>query len=71
MRSDFVGGGYFQSAVCGCVWIDCIGDLCVTPYVGEVNKFLVENEVMVTGINACEENLEDYFSELIGGGGIA
>ena len=39
--------------------------------VGEVNKFLVENEVMVTGINTCEENLEDYFSELIGGGGIA
>lgn len=39
--------------------------------VGEFNKLLVENGLMVTGINTCEENLEDYFSELIGGGGIA
>ena len=42
-----------------------------TANVGELNKLLVENGLMVTGINACEENLEDYFSELIGGGGIA
>lgn len=42
-----------------------------TANVGELNKLLVENGMMVTGINACEENLEDYFSELIGGGGIA
>ena len=42
-----------------------------TANVGELNKLLVENGIMVTGINACEENLEDYFSELIGGGGIA
>ena len=39
--------------------------------VGEFNKLLVENGLTVTGINTCEENLEDYFSELIGGGGIA
>ena len=42
-----------------------------TVNVGEFNKSLVENGLMVTGINTCEENLEDYFSELIGGGGIA
>ena len=43
-----------------------------TVNVGELNKLLVvENGLMVTGITACEENLEDYFSELIGGGGIA
>lgn len=42
-----------------------------TVNVGELNKLLVENGLMVTGIHACEENLEDYFSELIGGGGIA
>lgn len=42
-----------------------------TANVGELNKLLVENGMMVTGINACEEKLEDYFSELIGGGGIA
>ena len=39
--------------------------------VGGFNQTLVENELTVTGINMCEENLEDYFSELIGGGGIA
>lgn len=39
--------------------------------VGDFNKILVENQLLVTGINTCEENLEDYFSELIGGGGIA
>lgn len=42
-----------------------------TVNVGKYNQLLVENGLMVTGINACEENLEDYFSELIGGGGIA
>ena len=39
--------------------------------VGAFNQLLVENQLLVTGINSCEENLEDYFSELIGGGGIA
>lgn len=39
--------------------------------VGAFNQLLVENQLLVTGINRCEENLEDYFSELIGGGGIA
>ena len=39
--------------------------------VGDFNKILVENQLLVTGINTCEENLEDYFSELIGGVGIA
>lgn len=39
--------------------------------VGAFNQVLVENQILVTGITGCEENLEDYFSELIGGGGIA
>ena len=39
--------------------------------IGYFNQILVENQVVVTGINACEENLEDYFTELIGGRGIA
>lgn len=38
---------------------------------GEVNKTFIENGVFVTKINPEEENLEDYFSELIGGGSIA
>ncbi|WP_373897825.1 ABC transporter ATP-binding protein [Haloimpatiens sp. FM7315] len=38
---------------------------------GEINKAFVENGLLVTKINAAEENLEDYFSRLIGGGSIA
>ncbi|WP_252236997.1 ATP-binding cassette domain-containing protein [Clostridium sp. CH2] len=38
---------------------------------GAINKTFVENGLLVTKINLSEENLEDYFSELIGGGGIA
>jgi ABC-2 type transport system ATP-binding protein/bacitracin transport system ATP-binding protein len=38
---------------------------------GMINKTFVENGLMVTKINQTKENLEDYFSELIGGGGIA
>lgn len=38
---------------------------------GEINRAFVENGLLVTKINTDEENLEDYFSELIGGGGIA
>ena len=38
---------------------------------GEINKTFVENGLLVTKVNIREENLEDYFSELIGGGGIA
>jgi ABC-2 type transport system ATP-binding protein/bacitracin transport system ATP-binding protein len=38
---------------------------------GMINKTFVENGLMVTKINETKENLEDYFSELIGGGGIA
>lgn len=39
--------------------------------VGGFNQLLVENQLLVTKIHTCEDNLEDYFSELIGGGGIA
>ena len=39
--------------------------------IGYFNQNLVENQVVVTAINSCEENLEDYFTELIGGSGIA
>ena len=39
--------------------------------IGYFNQILVENQVVVTAINSCEENLEDYFTELIGGSGIA
>lgn len=42
-----------------------------THNAGELNKTFVENGLIVTKINASEENLEDYFSKLIGGGGIA
>lgn len=38
---------------------------------GEINRVFVENGLIVTRINSYEENLEDYFSKLIGGGGIA
>lgn len=38
---------------------------------GEINKAFVENSLLVTKINANEDNLEEYFSKLIGGGGIA
>lgn len=42
-----------------------------THRVGEINKTFVENGLLVTQINASEEKLEDYFTNLIGGGGIA
>ena len=38
---------------------------------GEINKAFVENGLLVTKINTNEENLENYFSGLIGGGRIA
>ncbi|NCB91640.1 MAG: ABC transporter ATP-binding protein [Clostridia bacterium] len=38
---------------------------------GNINKVLVENGLIVSKINECEENLEEYFSSLIGGGSIA
>ena len=38
---------------------------------GEINKVFVENGMLVTKINIDEENLENYFSGLIGGGSIA
>ena len=38
---------------------------------GELNKTFVENGLLVTKINMDEENLENYFSRLIGGGTIA
>ncbi len=36
---------------------------------GEINRTFVENGLLVTKVNRKEENLEEYFSELIGGGG--
>lgn len=38
---------------------------------GEINKAFVENRLFVTKVNVEKESLEDYFSELIGGGSIA
>lgn len=38
---------------------------------GEINRTFVENGLLVTKVIANKENLEDYFSKLIGGGGIA
>lgn len=38
---------------------------------GEINKTFVDHDILVTKINRLEDNLEDYFSELIGGEGIA
>lgn len=46
-----------------------IFDFCVP--VEEINKTFVKNGLSVTGIVIGEENLEEYFSNLIGGGGIA
>ena len=43
---------------------DCVHDR------GTINKSFVENGLMVTKVNVSEEKLEDYFSKLIGGGGI-
>lgn len=37
---------------------------------GEINSCLVSNGVSVTTVSVSEEKLEDYFSKLIGGGGI-
>ena len=37
---------------------------------GEINRSFVENGLLVTKVNISEEKLEDYFSNLIGGGGI-
>lgn len=37
----------------------------------DINRMFVENGLMVSKVNICEESLEDYFSNLIGGGGIA
>lgn len=39
--------------------------------VGEMNRDFALNGLMVTKINPREENLEEYFTKLIGGGGIA
>ncbi|MEG2013642.1 MAG: ATP-binding cassette domain-containing protein [Anaerovoracaceae bacterium] len=39
--------------------------------IGEINREFALNGLLVTRINNGEENLEDYFSKLIGGGGIA
>ena len=39
--------------------------------VAEINKIFVKSGLSVTGIAISEENLEEYFSNLIGGGGIA
>ncbi len=39
--------------------------------VGEINREFARNGLLITRINDSEENLEDYFSKLIGGGGIA
>jgi ABC-2 type transport system ATP-binding protein/bacitracin transport system ATP-binding protein len=38
---------------------------------GEINRTLIENGLTVTKLIQHEEHLEDYFSDLIGGGGIA
>ena len=38
---------------------------------GEINTTFVENGLLVTKVNRKEENLEEYFSKLIGGGSIA
>lgn len=40
-------------------------------HIGEINRDFALNGLLVTKINASSENLEDYFSKLIGGGGIA
>lgn len=43
----------------------------VNHNVGEINKTFVENGLSVTKINSSQESLEEHFSKLIGGGGIA
>ncbi len=42
-----------------------------TQSCGEINKTFVENGLLVEKVYLYEENLEDYFSELVGGGSIA
>ncbi len=37
---------------------------------GEINRCFVENGLLVTQISVCVEKLENYFSDLIGGGSI-
>lgn len=37
---------------------------------GVINQSFVQNGLLVTKVNISEEKLEDYFSKLIGGGGI-
>jgi bacitracin transport system ATP-binding protein len=39
--------------------------------IGNINRDFALNGLLVTKINTSEENLEEYFSKLIGGGGIA
>jgi ABC-2 type transport system ATP-binding protein/bacitracin transport system ATP-binding protein len=39
--------------------------------IGDINRDFALNGLLVTKINASEENLEEYFSKLIGGDGIA
>jgi ABC-type multidrug transport system ATPase subunit len=36
----------------------------------QINRSFTQNEIFVTGLNRKEEKLEDYFSDLIGGGKI-
>jgi hypothetical protein len=52
-----------------------IDDNCIRVYGqtdrrGEINKCFVSHDVSVTTVSVYEEKLEDYFSALIGGGGI-
>ena len=42
-----------------------------THHCGEINRTFIENGLTVTRLCLCEGYLEDYFSDLIGGGGIA
>jgi hypothetical protein len=37
---------------------------------GEINRCFVENRLLVTQVSVHAEKLEDYFSDLIGGGRI-
>lgn len=39
--------------------------------ISNINRFLVQNNISVSKLNPCKETLEDYFENLIGGGGIA
>ncbi|MDO5112062.1 MAG: ABC transporter ATP-binding protein [Clostridia bacterium] len=73
--SDAAKGTALLREVCGVT--DCAAEENVIriydpiPDRGEVNRVLVENGLHVTHISVVEETLEDYFSDLIGGGGIA